>query len=62
MGDGQFGFEPYQCDRHCAAPNAGNVLVAEPGNRRVQELTSTGGFVRTFGWDTVTDGLSGHGV
>jgi hypothetical protein len=35
---------------------AGNVLVTDRGNRRVQEFTSTGGFVRAFGWDTVTNG------
>lgn len=35
----------------------GDVLVADPGNRRVQEFMSTGGFVRAFGWDTVTDDL-----
>lgn len=33
------------------APNAGNVLVADPANSRVQEFTSTGGFVRTYGFD-----------
>ncbi|HEX2070759.1 MAG TPA: hypothetical protein VHF90_03805 [Thermoleophilaceae bacterium] len=33
------------------APNAGNVLVADPGNRRVQEFTAAGVFVRAFGAD-----------
>jgi hypothetical protein len=33
------------------APNAGNVLVADPGNRRVQEFTAAGAFVRAFGYD-----------
>jgi hypothetical protein len=35
---------------------AGNVLVTDRGNRRVQEFTSTGEFVRAFGWDTIVDG------
>ena len=39
-----------------AAPNAGNVLVADPTNRRVQEFTSAGAFVRTFGFDVVGAG------
>ncbi|HEX5762866.1 MAG TPA: hypothetical protein VFY04_07080 [Solirubrobacterales bacterium] len=34
-------------------PNAGNVLVADPGNRRVNEYTSSGAFVRSFGFDVV---------
>lgn len=34
-----------------AAPNAGNVLVADPANSRVQEFTSAGEFVRAFGFD-----------
>jgi DNA-binding beta-propeller fold protein YncE len=36
------------------APN-GNVWVADPGNRRLQELTSEGQFLETIGWG-VTDG------
>jgi hypothetical protein len=35
------------------APNAGNVVVADPGNRRVQEFDSSGAFVRAFGFDVV---------
>lgn len=38
------------------APNAGNVMVTDPGNRRVEEFTSTGQFVRAFGWDVVAAG------
>lgn len=34
---------------------AGNVLVTDRANRRVQEFTSTGSFVRAFGWDTITN-------
>lgn len=33
------------------APNAGNVLVSDPIAARVQEFTSSGAFVRAFGWD-----------
>jgi DNA-binding beta-propeller fold protein YncE len=33
------------------APNAGNVIVADPANRRVQEFTSAGAFVLAFGAD-----------
>jgi hypothetical protein len=39
------------------APNAGNVIVADPGNRRVQEFTSSGVFVRAFGQDVVSNGV-----
>lgn len=38
------------------APNAGNVLVADPGNRRGQEFSSGGAFVRTFGFDVAGPG------
>ncbi|HUC07805.1 MAG TPA: hypothetical protein VMR96_06920, partial [Solirubrobacterales bacterium] len=40
------------------APNSGNLLVADSGNRRVQEFTSTGSFIRAFGWDVVKAGPS----
>jgi hypothetical protein len=39
-----------------SAPNAGDVLVADRGNRRVSEYTSAGAFVRTFGFDVVASG------
>ena len=38
------------------APSAGNVLVTDPGNRRVQEFTSSGAFVRAFGFDVAGAG------
>ena len=38
------------------APNAGDVLVSDRGNRRVSEYTATGAFVRSFGWDVVEAG------
>lgn len=39
-----------------ALANAGNVLVTDRGNQRVQEFTSAGAFVRTFGADVVPQG------
>ena len=41
------------------APNAGNVLVPDPANRRIQEFTPTGSFVRLFGWDVIPTGKPG---
>ena len=38
------------------APNEGNVVLADPGNQRVQEFTSSGVFVRAFGFDVVASG------
>jgi hypothetical protein len=38
------------------APNAGDVLVADSANQRVQEFSSSGAFVRAFGWDVVKAG------
>jgi hypothetical protein len=39
-------------------PNAGDVLVADAGNRRVQEFTAAGQFVRAFGWNVTVAGPS----
>jgi len=50
-GVGYLAFAP------AGAPNAGDVLVADPGNARVQEFTGEGAFVRAFGWDAVFRGL-----
>jgi NHL repeat-containing protein len=44
------------------APNAGNVVVADPGNSRVQEFTSSGDFVRTFGFDVAASGADDTGT
>jgi hypothetical protein len=41
------------------APNAGNVVLADHLNARVQEFDPDGGFVRAFGWDVVQEGTSG---
>ncbi len=42
--------------------NAGNVVVADPGNRRVQEFAPSGAFVRTFGYDVLTGGGTGFEI
>lgn len=39
-----------------SAPNAGHLLVPDPTNRRVQEFSAEGAFVRAFGWDVVASG------
>jgi len=44
------------------APNAGNVLVADAGNRRIQEFTATGAWVRAWGWDVIVPGGTGEQV
>ncbi|HEY5709143.1 MAG TPA: hypothetical protein VIS51_07085 [Solirubrobacterales bacterium] len=36
----------------------GNVYVTEQNNRRVSEFTASGAFVRTFGWDVETGGVT----
>jgi hypothetical protein len=38
------------------APNAGDVLVPDATNLRVQEFSSSGAFLRAFGWNTVKIG------
>jgi hypothetical protein len=38
------------------APNAGDVLVADAASLRVQEFTSSGAFVRAFGWGVAAAG------
>lgn len=37
---------------------AGNIVVTDRANRRVQEFAATGAFLGTFGWDTAIDGSS----
>jgi hypothetical protein len=44
------------------SPNVGDVIVADPANRRVQEFTSAGAFVRAFGFDTVAAGPDNNGT
>jgi NHL repeat len=39
-------------------PATRNVVVPDPGNRRVQEFNPDGGFVRTWGWDVQTGGVT----
>jgi hypothetical protein len=38
------------------APNAGNVLVADSFNNRVEEFTPGGSFLRAFGWNVAASG------
>jgi NHL repeat len=52
-------FNGYPAIVPAGAPNAGNVLVADPGNRRVQEFTANGAFVRAFGFDVAKTGSPG---
>ena len=44
------------------APNAGNLLVADATNRRVQEFSSSGQFIRAFGFDVVKAGPDNTGA
>jgi hypothetical protein len=44
------------------APNAGNLLVADAGNLRVQEFTASGAFVRAFGFDVAKGGPGNSGT
>jgi hypothetical protein len=53
-------FSGYVAVAPSTAPNAGNLLVADAGNFRVQEFTPAGGWVRAFGWDAVTAGQAGN--
>jgi hypothetical protein len=41
------------------APATGDVFVADPVNRRVQQFRSDGAFVRLWGWDVVPTGQAG---
>jgi hypothetical protein len=44
------------------APNAGDILAADAGNKRVQEFAPSGAFVRAFGWDVVQAGPGNSGT
>jgi hypothetical protein len=44
------------------APNAGNVLVADFPDSRVDEFTPTGAFIRAFGYDVVAAGPDNTGT
>jgi NHL repeat-containing protein len=41
-------------------PRNGDVVVADPGNRRVQKFDSAGAFLFAFGWDVDPSGGSGQ--
>ncbi len=51
FGSTFFGFSGYLAVAPAGAPNAGNVVVADGDNRRVQEFTPAGAFVRAIGFD-----------
>jgi hypothetical protein len=55
-------FNGYPAVAPAGAPNAGNVLVADPANQRVQEFTAAGAFVRAFGLDVVSAGPTNNGT
>ncbi len=62
---GAFGGEgpPSVAVAPATAPNAGDVLVLDSSNHRVEEFTDTGAFVRAFGWDVdATDPSTGFEV
>lgn len=42
------------------APGAGEIVVADAGNRRVQRYEPDGDFVHAFGWDVDSAGLVGQ--
>ena len=44
------------------APNAGNVIAADPGNQRVEEFSANGEFIRAFGFDVVAAGPDNNGT
>ncbi len=56
-GDGNGQFQDLNGPTHVAvAPTSGHVYVTDVGNDRVQEFTSTGGFVRAWGSTGVDKG------
>ncbi|HEX3734212.1 MAG TPA: hypothetical protein VHU86_03565 [Solirubrobacterales bacterium] len=55
-------FNGYPAVAPAGSPNAGDVLVADPANLRVQEFSSAGAFVRTFGFDVVKAGPDNTGT
>ena len=62
-----FGSPPFRFPGRLAvapsgAPNAGNVVLADPGNMRVQEFSPTGSFVRAFGHDVIAAGPDNSGT
>jgi len=48
---GNTGFNGHPAIVPAGPENAANVIIADPGNLRVQEFTATGTFVRAFGFD-----------
>jgi hypothetical protein len=59
---GALGTPGYLTVAPAGAPNAGDVLVADPGNLRVAEYKANGEFVRAFGWDVAEAGPGNIGT
>lgn len=55
-------FNGYPAVAPQGAPNGGNVLVADPANLRVQEFSTSGAFIRAFGFDVVESGPDDTGT
>jgi len=53
-GAGQFAASTTNSNGIAVAPGSGDVFVADPGNRRVQQFESDGDFVRAWGWGVDT--------
>ena len=51
---GQFAASTTASNGIAVAPVSGDVFVADPGNRRVQQFESDGDFVRAWGWGVDT--------
>jgi DNA-binding beta-propeller fold protein YncE len=45
-----------------ADPSSGHVFVADQVNRRIDEFTALGAFVKTWGWDVVASGPDSNGT
>ncbi|HEY1689073.1 MAG TPA: hypothetical protein VGF95_09450 [Solirubrobacteraceae bacterium] len=55
-------FSGYPAVAPAGAPNAGDVLVADPANLRVQEFSASGVFIRAFGFNAVVAGPDNNGT
>ena len=53
-GAGQFAASTTASNGIAVAPGSGDVFVADPGNRRVQQFKSDGDFLRAWGWGVDT--------
>jgi hypothetical protein len=55
-------FNGYPAVAPAGSPSQGNVIIPDPGNRRVEEFASNGTFVRAFGQDVVSSGVDNSSV